>query len=169
MKSVSPEDAYLRMTALCSRGERCRGDVLQKLCSFGLTQGQALPIVERLERENYISEERYALAFVRDKVRFNLWGPHRVAYELARKGISSAVTCGALDQLPEGMVSQALTRLLERGQARLKADIRAPERARRLREMALRYGFSPDGVSDFLRKIGNAEEDADFCENMADD
>ena len=58
-------------------------------------------LIERLEQEGYLNEERFARAFVRDKYRFNGWGPLRLQAELRRHRIPSRLIDAAIEELEE--------------------------------------------------------------------
>ena len=53
--------------ALCSRREYCISEVMDKLHSWGTDADDNARIIELLKKDNFINEERYALAFVKDK------------------------------------------------------------------------------------------------------
>ena len=70
---ITSEQALSRLAALCSRGEQAESDMRRKLQRWGIDLGETDRIVQRLKEENFLNEERYARAFVRDKARFNGW------------------------------------------------------------------------------------------------
>ena len=66
--TISNLDAVFgRMAWLCSRREYCSAAVLGKLRQKGLDDKDAAAVLERLVRERYVDDARYARAFVRDK------------------------------------------------------------------------------------------------------
>jgi len=85
---ITKEQALARLMKLCSEYEKCKSDLMQKLIHWKIPDDEASSIIERLESDNFINEERYALAFVKDKIRFNKWGRNKVRYQLGAKRIS---------------------------------------------------------------------------------
>ena len=86
-KPITPDNAYLRLTALCARCEQAEGDLRKKLRDWGINSSDSNTIIERLKAERYLDNERYAHAYCRDKLRFNGWGRIKIAYMLKGKGI----------------------------------------------------------------------------------
>ena len=58
-------------------------------------------IVARLVKERYIDDERYARAFVKDKIRYNKWGRRKVQQALWLKHIDSEIQQRVLDEIDE--------------------------------------------------------------------
>jgi regulatory protein len=86
-----------RMKRLCSRGERCRSDILRKVISYGVTDPES--VVEELVREGYIDDGRYARAFVRDKSSLQGWGKVKIRVDLQRKRIDESAITAALNEI----------------------------------------------------------------------
>ena len=82
-QELTPQEAYTRLSTYCARSEHSPEDIRRKLHSWGIPMEEVPAIIERLEQEGFLSPERFARAFVRDKYRFNGWGPKRIALELA--------------------------------------------------------------------------------------
>ena len=78
---ISDLDAvFSRMAWLCSRREYCSSAVLQKIRQKGLDGKDAAAVLERLVRERYVDDARYARAFVRDKALLAGWGPRKISF-----------------------------------------------------------------------------------------
>ena len=67
---MTPENALHRTAALCSRSEQCEADLRLKLTAWGIGCDDADAIIARLKTGNFLCDNRYAHAFVRDKFRF---------------------------------------------------------------------------------------------------
>ena len=79
--------ALSRAMALCAGREQCIKDIRQKLISWNVALHDTGRIIDTLVRENFINEERYAGAFVKDKFTCNRWGKVKIAAHLRAKGI----------------------------------------------------------------------------------
>jgi regulatory protein len=86
---------------LCSKQERCRSEIKEKLAAAGLSKAETGKILDTLARENFINESRYAGTFTRDKLRFNKWGKVKIRYMLEHKKIPEAIVSEALDGIDE--------------------------------------------------------------------
>jgi regulatory protein len=86
---------------LCSKQERCRSEITEKLAAAGLSKAETGKILDTLARENFINESRYAGTFSRDKLRFNKWGKVKIRYMLQHKKIPEAIVSEALDGIDE--------------------------------------------------------------------
>jgi regulatory protein len=85
----------------CSKQERCRSEIKEKLAAAGLSKAETGKILDTLARENFINESRYAGTFTRDKLRFNKWGKVKIRYMLEHKKIPEAIVSEALDGIDE--------------------------------------------------------------------
>lgn len=135
---MTTEQALARLAALCSRGEQTESDLRSKLDRWGIEHTDADRIITRLKQDNFLSEERYARAFVRDKSRFNGWGRIKIAHALRQKKVSPEVVQQALDEeLDADDSRQTLMRLLQN-----KARSLAGREPRLARAALLRFAAS---------------------------
>lgn len=100
-KIVEPKAALERLQDLCARSEQCSGDIMRKLYNWGVSASNSAKIVEILERDRYIDDDRFARAFVRDKYRFSGWGRIKIMQHLAAKRIDKSIAREALDEIDE--------------------------------------------------------------------
>lgn len=97
MRTITPETALKRLADACAKAEICPADASARLKRWGILPAEAARIITRLTDEGYISPERYARAYVRDKYRFAGWGRRKIALGLAAKRIDRATIAEALD------------------------------------------------------------------------
>jgi regulatory protein len=143
-------EALNRAMALCSKTEYCISDIRQKLESWGLESDKAEDVIVILIKENFINEERYAGAFVRDKYRYNKWGRVKIISQLRAKGIPSAIIDSALSFLDEGEYKQMVRDMLLTHRKSVKAKNQYD-----LKGKLLRYGLSKGFESSLLYDILN--------------
>ena len=74
-KELTPEEAFSRLASYCAYAEHSAQEVRKKCRGWEISDEVCDALIERLEQEGYLNEERFARAFVRDKYRFNGWGP----------------------------------------------------------------------------------------------
>lgn len=89
--SYTPAEALSALMKLLSTREKCSREVIQQLDRWGVDRKEHKAILEKLEKDGFLDDTRYAGAFVRDKVRFDHWGLQKISYMLRMKGISDKV------------------------------------------------------------------------------
>lgn len=101
-KALTPREVAARLASYCATSEHAPLELLRKLQRWGIEGDEAEEIVEQLKAEGFVDERRFAVAFVRDKYRFNGWGPLRLRDELRRLRIPARYIDEALAELEEG-------------------------------------------------------------------
>ncbi|HEY9114143.1 MAG TPA: regulatory protein RecX [Bacteroidales bacterium] len=86
---MSPHDTFLLEKArkYCAYQERCFFDIKQKLKQWQASESTIEKIIRQLEREDFLNEERYAIAFAIGKFRNNGWGRNKILYAMTQKRI----------------------------------------------------------------------------------
>ena len=100
-KTLTEQEAYLRLAALCAHAEHCRYEMDEKMRRWGLDDEARERVLTRLVAERYIDEERYCRAFVADKIRYNKWGRRKVEQALWMKRIDTAISQQVLDDVDD--------------------------------------------------------------------
>jgi regulatory protein len=100
---MSPQQNFLYEKAknYCDYQERCIFDVKSKLQQWQASGNTIEKIIQRLEREDYINEERYAVAFATGKLRNNKWGKNKIFYALSKKHIPEIYIQMGLNEIDE--------------------------------------------------------------------
>ena len=76
---LTDEEALNRVASYCSTAEHCRAEINEKLQRWGIAYDTIARILDRLESEKFIDDERFCRAFVNDKFRFAKWGKMKIA------------------------------------------------------------------------------------------
>ena len=111
------EQMLFKASAYCATAEHCEADVRTKLQTWACAPEHIDKIIDYLKNENFLNEQRYCNAFVRDKFRFNQWGKTKIAMMLRTKNIAEETIAEAIDQIDDATYQQTVTTLL---QAKLK-------------------------------------------------
>ena len=146
---VSEQSAYQRLAALCAQSEHCRYDLLVKLRRWGLDGDAAEGIITRLERECFVDEDRYARAFVHDKVHYAKWGRRKIEQALWQKHVDAAAVQRALDTVSDTDYLDILRPLLQQKRRITKAAT-PYDLKQRLVRFALSRGFTFDLISQVI-------------------
>lgn len=148
-KTLTPEKALYRAATLCSKCEQAEHDIRIKLKSWGISADESDTIIQRLIDEKYIDEERFALAFTRDKSRFDGWGRVKITYQLRLKHISQKAIDHAIAEIDEEAYTQSLRHILQAKMRTLKGKEPLQAKASLLR-FALSRGFETDLIYRLL-------------------
>lgn len=152
-----------QMQRLCAIREYTIQDINSKLRNKGCSEHEILEIVGKLIEDNYINEERYAFAFVRDKSTLAGWGRKKIEYALKNKGIGQTVIKIALDSISSESDIALLEKLLLKKMNELKPKLESKDDGtKKLREKLLRFalsrGFSYEDILKVINKtLANLE------------
>ena len=61
-KHITKEVAFQKLQAYCAYQERCHSEVESKLYTLGIYEGDADAIISQLIEDNFLNEERFAIA-----------------------------------------------------------------------------------------------------------
>ena len=143
MKQKSEEEAYLALATLCAQAEHCQYEMTEKMRRWGLSEEAQARIMERLVNERYVDDERFARAFIKDKVCYNKWGRRKVEQALWQKHIDKDIRQRALDDVDDEEYLAVLRPLLKQKRKSTKAE-NDYELNRKLVRFALGRGFTFD-------------------------
>ena len=121
-KEMTEQEAFLQLAALCAQAEHCEQEMRDKLKRWGIDESAQDRIIQRLIRERYIDNERYARAFVKDKIRYNKWGRRKVQQALWLKRIDKDIQQRVLDEIDEKEYLDVLRPLLKQKRKTTKAE-----------------------------------------------
>ena len=88
-KNYTPEIAWLKIARWCAYQERSHQEVRDTLYEYGLYSKDVELLISRLIGDNFLNEERFAVAFAGGKFRQLGWGKIKIKYELQQKRVST--------------------------------------------------------------------------------
>ena len=153
MKEVTEQGAYLQLASLCAKREHCEHDRTAKMRRWGLDDEAQARVMARLVGERYVDNERYARAFVHDKVHYDHWGRRKLEQALSLKGIRSDIRQRVLADVADEDYGAQLLPLLEKKHRQLSGDDPA-KRYQKLVRYGLSRGFDYDLVKQCLATLG---------------
>ena len=159
-KEMTEQEAFLQLAALCAQAEHCEQEMRDKLKRWGVDESAQDRIIQRLIRERYIDNERYARAFVKDKIRYNKWGRRKVQQALWLKRIDKDIQQRVLDEIDEKEYLDVLRPLLKQKRKTTKAESDY-ELNQKLVRFALGRGFGFDIIRQCLNVDDIDIEDID--------
>ena len=160
---MTEQEAYLQLAALCAQAEHCQQEMRDKMRRWGLDETVQNRIIDRLIKERYVDDERYARAFVKDKIRYNKWGRRKVQQALWMKRIDADIQQRVLDEIDEKEYLDVLRPLLKQKRKSIKA-----ESDYELNQKLLRFALGRGFGFDIIRQCLDVAEE-DYSEEMADE
>ena len=148
-KEMTEQAAYLQLAALCAQAEHCQQEMRDKMKRWELHETAQNRVIARLIKERYIDDERYARAFVKDKIRYNKWGRRKVQQALWMKRIDDDIQQRVLDDIDDAEYLAVLKPLLKQKAKSIKAE-NDYERNQKLVRFALGRGFTFDIIRQCL-------------------
>ena len=159
-KEMTEQEAYLQLAALCAQAEHCEQEMRDKMRHWELDETVQNRIVDRLIKERYVDDERYARAFVKDKIRYNKWGRRKVQQALWQKRIDADIQQRVLNEIEEKEYLDILRPLLKQKRKSIKAESDY-ELNQKLVRFALGRGFGFDIIRQCLNVDDIDIEDID--------
>lgn len=146
------EELLHKAASYCSISEHCVSEVEAKLIALGVPPNEQTKIISRLKKDDFINEQRFCNAFVRDKYRFNKWGKVKISLTLKAKGISSTMIDKAFSLIDEGEYDEMLVSILKTKLATLSYK-NEYEKQGKLFRFAQSRGFEFAAIERALQKI----------------
>ena len=154
MKQKKEQDAYLTLAALCAQAEHCQWEMLEKMRRWELPEEEQARVMQRLVSERYVDDERYARAFVKDKVRYNKWGRRKVEQALWQKHIDEDIRQRVLDEVDDSEYLAILKPLLQQKRRSTKAA-----NDYELNQKLVRFAVSRGFTFDIIRQCLDVNEE----------
>ena len=154
------QEAYLTLAALCAQAEHCQWEMLEKMRRWEVPEEAQARVMQRLVKERYVDDERYAQAFVKDKIRYNKWGRRKVDQALWQKHIDEDIRKHVLDEVDDDEYLKVLRPLLKQKRKSTKANSDY-ELNQKLMRFAMGRGFTFDIIRQCI-DVEEEPEDDDF-------
>jgi regulatory protein len=135
----------------CAKSERCSQDVVKKLKAWEVGAEEIAILLEKLKRENFLNDGRYANAYVHDKWKFEHWGKNKIRHKLFLKNIplqQIQISLETIDQ--EEYVTNLADQLSKKERELENAD--RSKTAKRLYNFAVSRGFEEELIMQWMQK-----------------
>ncbi len=149
-KYHTPKEALLKIRDWCAYQERCQQEVRDKLYEYGLKTDDVENIIAQLVSENFVNEERFAIAFAGGKFRIKKWGKIKIRQELKAKRVSDYCIKKGMEQIEDTEYIKTLKRLLVL-KTKLITEKNHLKKKQKLVRYALGKGYEQDIVFDILK------------------
>lgn len=153
-KQITKEQALQKLKHYCAYQERCHSEVKEKLYNLGAWKKDHDEIIATLIEENYLNEERFALAFAGGKFRVKQWGRVKIKYELKQKQVSEYCIKKSLKQIDEEEYIKVLNKLAKDKYTSLKSE-QYLIRKKKTMDYLIAKGFEMDLIRRIVDNPGN--------------
>ena len=156
-KEMTEQEAYLQLSALCAQAEHCQQEMRDKMKRWELDEAVQDRIVNRLVKERFVDDERYARAFVKDKIRYNKWGARKIRQTLWMKHIDSDIQQQVLAEIDEKEYLDVLRPLLKQKRKTIKA-----QSDYELNQKLVRFALGRGYTYQVIRQCLDVDESMEF-------
>ena len=155
-REMTGQQAYQKLTDLCSRSEHCQNEMLEKMRRWGVSEEDQAQVMERLINERYVDDSRFARAFIYDKIRYSKWGRRKVEQALWAKRIDEQISKPILDEVDDEEYLRILRPMLKQKRKSLRAG-NDYEATMKLIKFALGRGFTMNIIKQCIN-VDNEDE-----------
>ena len=156
-KSLTPDQAFQKIKQYCAYQERCHREVTEKLYGYGLYKKDVEIILTNLIEENFLNEERFAIAFAGGKFRMKQWGRVKIKYDLKQKGVSNFCITLALKEIDEDNYLKTLQSVANKKWESLKGEQYLNSRAKTTAYL-LQKGFEQTLIAAAIEEIRGGKD-----------
>ena len=154
MKEMTEHEVFLQLASLCAQAEHCQYEMTEKMRRWGVPDEVQARVMERLIAGRYVDDERFARAYIKDKVCYNKWGRRKVEQALWQKHIDEDIRQRTLDEVSDEEYLRVLRPMLRQKRPSVKAA-NDYERNQKLMRFALGRGFT----FDLIRQCIDVEDE----------
>jgi regulatory protein len=130
--------------------------MLEKLRRWKLPEDAQARVMAKLVKERYVDDERYAQAFVKDKIRYNKWGRRKVEQALWQKRIDEDIRKRVLDEVDDDEYLIILRPLLKQKRKTIKA-----QNDYELNQKLMRFAVGRGFTFDIIRQCIDVDDEPD--------
>lgn len=160
IKVKTPQQALETLEWLSAKMERCSDDVRRSLYRWGITQpNEQQAIINKLRDTNYINDQRYAAAYVRDKLIGGKWGETKIRAGLKAKRIDNEIINIALaENIDQNKLNTKLETNIRKHYLKEKPKVENSYILRsKLFRRAASQGFDIEEINRIIERIFNEE------------
>lgn len=139
--------ALKKILHYCDYQDRCKKEIFAKLNTFELVDDDRNFIVDFLNDEGYINDERYCRSYVKSKLSLKKWGVNKIKISLISKGVDRDIIDTVVSEIDQDSYKEELIKLLENK----KINESDPyKRKAKLMRYAVSKGYSINDVMEIV-------------------
>lgn len=156
-REMTPEKALIKLADLCMAGEHCQWELYEKMRKWGIYPAEAEKIMAKLIDGKFVDDERFAHAFVHDRVVFRRQGRRLIMRDLLLKRVDKDIIDDALAEIDSAVYLQNLKDLLSKKQQQLGGEVKDYDIRTKMVRFAVARGYEPSIV---FRELENITSDS---------
>lgn len=149
-KRHTPEEALPKAQKYCAYQERCHQEVRNKLYELGLYPNEVEEVIMKLIEQNFVNEERFAIAYVGGKFRVKKWGRNKILQELKLRQISDYCIRQAMKEIPDRDYIKTLQSLIAKKEKEVRESNLFKKR-QKIAKYLITKGYEPELVWSELK------------------
>lgn len=110
---MDKETALKKMLHYCNYQERCKKEIIEKMSSMELSNEDENFIIDFLQEEGFINDERYCRNYVKSKLNLKRWGINKIRLSLITKGIDKNIIDDVLSKIDRDTYKEGLVNILK--------------------------------------------------------
>ncbi len=134
-----------RARKYCAYQERSQQEVRDKLYELGLHHNEVEQCIAQLVSENYLNEQRFAIAYAGGKFRAKEWGRVKIKLALKQKKVSDYCIRKALEEISSRDYKRTLSKIISE-KNKLVHDKNLLKKKYKVAQYAIGRGFEPELV-----------------------
>lgn len=151
--SWEKESGLQKISRYCAYQERARSEVRQKLRKLECPEEEIDGVIDEMEADGFLNEERFARAYVRGKFRQLGWGKIKLKIELRKKWVPEALIDLALEEeIGYDPYRATLQKQLEKRISGL-ADLRNPMAKQKLIRSMQSRGYEFEVIMEVMGEL----------------
>ena len=133
----------------CAYQERSQQEVRDKLYEWGLHRNEVEQGIAQLVSENYLNEQRFAIAYAGGKFRMKGWGRIKIKLALKQKKVSDYCIRKALEEISSRDYQKTLSKILS-DKSKEVTEKNPLKRKYKIAQYAISKGFEPEMVWEMV-------------------
>jgi regulatory protein len=148
--NIGTEKALQKIGQFCAYQERSHKEVKEKLYSYGLYKDQVEELMSKLIQENFLNEERYAIAYAGGKFRAKDWGKNKIKYGLKQHQVSDYCIKKALKTIDDEEYVKTLQKLYSAKEKTLKSEKNLFIKKKKIQQYLMQKGFESSLINELF-------------------
>lgn len=148
--NIGTEKALQKIGQFCAYQERNHKEVKEKLYSYGLYKDQVEELISKLIQENFLNEERYAIAYAGGKFRTKDWGKNKIKYGLKQHQVSDYCIKKALKTIDDEEYVKTLQKLYTAKEKTLKSEKNLFIKKKKIQQYLMQKGFESSLINELF-------------------
>lgn len=145
------EDIYNKCVKYISVRIRSVEEMKEYMKNKGIDEEEIEKTIDKLEKNNLLSDDKFAKAFIHDKLQFTTMGPYRIEQELKKHKISNEIINKYIYEISEELLEEKINKQINKliKSSRKKQNIR-----NKIYTNLLSLGYSNEMI---VRNLNNYE------------